>query len=158
MGGEDFAFYLEARVPGCFVGLGIRNEQIGATHFVLPEPSRWWLDHYAELSHHLETRCRVVFRNDDICRIYSLIDGPRGAATIETDTLAAVVTEFRARFDRDPMILNWDTGRDLARELRSGRVILADARPPGQEPIEPVGPLLYALPNPRACLGFIELC
>jgi len=34
MGGEDFAFYVEAQVPGCFVGLGVRNEQIGATHFV----------------------------------------------------------------------------------------------------------------------------
>jgi IAA-amino acid hydrolase len=34
MGGEDFAFYTEAHVPGCFVGLGIRNESIGATHFV----------------------------------------------------------------------------------------------------------------------------
>lgn len=30
MGGEDFAFYTE-KVPGCFVGLGIRNEAIGAT-------------------------------------------------------------------------------------------------------------------------------
>ncbi len=34
MGGEDFAFYNEAGVPGCFVGVGMRNEQIGATHFV----------------------------------------------------------------------------------------------------------------------------
>ena len=34
MGGEDFAFYVEDHVPGCFVGLGVRNEQIGATHFV----------------------------------------------------------------------------------------------------------------------------
>ena len=33
MGGEDFAFYTE-RVPGCFVGLGIHNEQIGAVHNV----------------------------------------------------------------------------------------------------------------------------
>ena len=30
MGGEDFAFYTE-QVPGCFVGLGIRNEAIGST-------------------------------------------------------------------------------------------------------------------------------
>lgn len=30
MGGEDFAFYTE-RIPGCFVGLGIRNEQVGST-------------------------------------------------------------------------------------------------------------------------------
>lgn len=34
MGGEDFAFYVEAQVPGCFVGLGVRNEQMGATQFV----------------------------------------------------------------------------------------------------------------------------
>ena len=29
MGGEDFAYYTE-KVPGCFVGLGVRNEEIGA--------------------------------------------------------------------------------------------------------------------------------
>jgi IAA-amino acid hydrolase len=34
MGGEDFAFYGEAGIPGCFVGLGIRNERVGSTHFV----------------------------------------------------------------------------------------------------------------------------
>jgi amidohydrolase len=33
MGGEDFAFYTE-RVPGCFVGLGVRNEATGCTHHV----------------------------------------------------------------------------------------------------------------------------
>jgi IAA-amino acid hydrolase len=33
MGGEDFAYYLE-RVPGCFVALGIRNEDQGAVYSV----------------------------------------------------------------------------------------------------------------------------
>jgi IAA-amino acid hydrolase len=33
MGGEDFAYYTEA-VPGCFVGLGVRNEAIGADYGV----------------------------------------------------------------------------------------------------------------------------
>ena len=33
MGGEDFAFYTE-RIPGCFVGLGVRNEETGCTHHV----------------------------------------------------------------------------------------------------------------------------
>ena len=33
MGGEDFAYYTE-RVPGCFVGLGVRNESQGATYMV----------------------------------------------------------------------------------------------------------------------------
>ncbi len=30
MGGEDFAFYTQ-QVPGCFIGLGIRNEELGST-------------------------------------------------------------------------------------------------------------------------------
>ncbi len=33
MGGEDFAYYTQ-RVPGCFVGLGVRNEAAGATYMV----------------------------------------------------------------------------------------------------------------------------
>lgn len=33
MGGEDFAFYTE-QVPGCFVGLGVRNEEAGCTYSV----------------------------------------------------------------------------------------------------------------------------
>lgn len=33
MGGEDFAYYTE-RVPGCFVGLGVRNPSIGAEYSV----------------------------------------------------------------------------------------------------------------------------
>lgn len=33
MGGEDFAYYAE-RIPGVFVGLGVRNEQIGAVYNV----------------------------------------------------------------------------------------------------------------------------
>lgn len=33
MGGEDFAFYTE-RIPGCFVGLGVRNEETGCTQHV----------------------------------------------------------------------------------------------------------------------------
>jgi len=33
MGGEDFAFYTE-QVPGCFVAIGVRNEEQGAIHSV----------------------------------------------------------------------------------------------------------------------------
>ncbi len=33
MGGEDFAYYMQ-RVPGVFVGLGVRNEALGATYSV----------------------------------------------------------------------------------------------------------------------------
>src|SRR5690606_20270315 len=34
MGGEDFAYYVERGVPGCFVALGIRNEAEGCVHSV----------------------------------------------------------------------------------------------------------------------------
>lgn len=34
MGGEDFAYYVQDGVPGCFVALGIRNSEIGAVHSV----------------------------------------------------------------------------------------------------------------------------
>lgn len=33
MGGEDFSFYTQ-QVPGCFVGLGIRNEDCGSIYSV----------------------------------------------------------------------------------------------------------------------------
>ena len=33
MGGEDFAFYTE-QVPGCFVAIGVRNEEQGAIYSV----------------------------------------------------------------------------------------------------------------------------
>ena len=33
MGGEDFAYYLQ-HMPGCFVGLGCRNERLAATYNV----------------------------------------------------------------------------------------------------------------------------
>lgn len=34
MGGEDFAYYVQNGVPGCFVALGIRNEALGSVHSV----------------------------------------------------------------------------------------------------------------------------
>ncbi len=34
MGGEDFAYYVQNGVPGCFVALGIRNETLGSVHSV----------------------------------------------------------------------------------------------------------------------------
>lgn len=92
-------------------------EALGATHFVLPKDHAWWLDHYTDLRRHLERHCRLLYRNDDCCRIYSLLERPRGAAAIEAESLEQLVDEFRTRFDRDPTILDWDTTRELNREL-----------------------------------------
>src|SRR5439155_25358367 len=74
-------------------------------------------DHHAELARHLQTRCLIVSRNNDVCRIYALLDRPRRAETVEADALGELVAEFRARFGRDPVILDWETSRDLTRDL-----------------------------------------
>lgn len=45
MGGEDFAYYVQNGVPGCFVALGIRNSEIGAVHSV--HTPDFWVDEAA---------------------------------------------------------------------------------------------------------------
>ena len=43
----------------------------GADYLALPEAAAWWLDHYAELREHLETRCVTILREDG-CTIFAL--------------------------------------------------------------------------------------
>jgi hypothetical protein len=47
----------------------------GSQFIVFPEPSMWWLDHYADLGRHLRERYREVHRGAD-CAIFDL-SGPR---------------------------------------------------------------------------------
>lgn len=44
----------------------------GAEFLLFPATSVWWLDHYTELTAHLEHRYRRVVQQDDTCLIYSL--------------------------------------------------------------------------------------
>jgi hypothetical protein len=44
----------------------------GAEFILFPATALWWLDHYEDLRKHLNVRCRVVFRQEDIAVIYSL--------------------------------------------------------------------------------------
>jgi hypothetical protein len=43
----------------------------GATHFLVPAPSFWWLDHYDGLRRHLDDRYDCVLADDNLV-IYSL--------------------------------------------------------------------------------------
>jgi hypothetical protein len=43
----------------------------GATHFAVPAPSRWWLDHYAAFGGHLRDHHRQLSGADD-CAVFSL--------------------------------------------------------------------------------------
>lgn len=80
----------------------------GWQYLVIPEPSFWWLDHYAALRAHLERSCATIHRDVDTCGIWAL-DRP-GPWLV----LADRVDEFHRREGRFPAILDWETGRGLA--------------------------------------------
>jgi hypothetical protein len=97
----------------------------GAEFFALPSPMFWWLDHFAEFSQHLRDRYRLL-RKDDFCVIYSL----REAASLDTANawpqLNEVLNQFERVYNRQPAILDWDTGLELATRLPQHTVF----RPP----------------------------
>jgi GT2 family glycosyltransferase len=49
---------------------GLRDR--GIDFLVVPKTGFWWLDYYAAFREHLEDRCRVVFRDPDVCLIVAL--------------------------------------------------------------------------------------
>jgi O-antigen biosynthesis protein len=55
----------------------------GGQFIVFPRTGMWWLQHYAGLQEHLETRYDAVVREEDVCVIFALNGlrpGPRPAA------------------------------------------------------------------------------
>jgi hypothetical protein len=44
----------------------------GGDHFLLPGTSFWWMDYYGELKSHLESRYRLLVREEGACLIYAL--------------------------------------------------------------------------------------
>ncbi len=52
----------------------------GASYVVFPATSLWWLDHYPELSRHLQDRYTCLVRDEDTCAIYDLTQAPAAEA------------------------------------------------------------------------------
>jgi hypothetical protein len=48
----------------------------GAEYFLIPETEYWCLDYYPGLRHHLESRHRLVLRQQHVCTIYELLSEP----------------------------------------------------------------------------------
>jgi GT2 family glycosyltransferase len=44
----------------------------GGEYLVIPRPALWWLDHYRELRRYLDSRCRRIVEQNDLCFIYQL--------------------------------------------------------------------------------------
>jgi len=99
----------------------------GATSFVLPATSFWWLEHYPGFSRHLQERYRLVARADETAAIWSLTEKPAIVADGLPGQFAAVVAGFQSRLGRDPIILNWHADGGWERSFPQLTVF----RPPG---------------------------
>lgn len=109
----QYAGYHPACSTAAIAQLETLRAQAGQ-YLLLPSPSFWWLEHYSAFRQHLEQRYRLVVRCEDTCLIYSLRE-PASAnpesATVQFGQLAA---GFVARFEREPAILDWQSGMGLA--------------------------------------------
>jgi hypothetical protein len=87
----------------------------GADHLVLPATTLWWLQHYGGLRRHLQDRY-VLLRRDERCAIFRLShDDAVPAAPMPT--LKRAISAHRIQASREPTILDWSTGLDLAERL-----------------------------------------
>jgi len=84
----------------------------GAQYLVLPVFAFWWLDYYQEFRAHLESRYRLLCRYERTCAVFALSDA--SGARRDDSIVEEAIGEFRRRLDRDPDILDWGTGLELA--------------------------------------------
>ena len=85
----------------------------GADFLLFPQTAFWWLDYYEEFKKHLENRYRVIVREEDTCLIFAIHE-PALLGNAWWSKFEESVAEFQSRFGRDPAILDWNTGLELA--------------------------------------------
>jgi GT2 family glycosyltransferase len=84
----------------------------GACYLLIPETSRWWLDHYRSFRLHLERRYEPVLDDRDSCLIYAIRKRKLPAADPEV-RLEQVFDDFLPVLGEDPSVLDWETGLSL---------------------------------------------
>jgi len=85
----------------------------GAQFLLLPATSRWWLDHYANFAHHLDTCYRRIVDRDDVGILFDLRRASPAAPAWSAELLN-VIEDFQGRYRRPPVILDCDSGLDVA--------------------------------------------
>ena len=86
----------------------------GGGFLLLPATALWWLDHYQGFKEHLANCYRLVTRVEDTCLIYSLREKPPVDTASDLTRVKELVSEFQARYQRDPSMLDWHSGLGLA--------------------------------------------
>jgi hypothetical protein len=87
----------------------------GATHLLVPETSRWWLDHFVPFAEHLDCRYAVV---EDRPEVGVLTDLRRRRPTTAgwSQSLNGLLERIGAAGGSPPAVLDW-TDLDLAQRL-----------------------------------------
>ena len=86
----------------------------GATHLLIPDTSGWWLETYPGFHRHLDLRYRCLTRREGLVTVYSLVKPPVIDEEQPRHRVEELITAFRYFCRRDPAILDWSSGLDLA--------------------------------------------
>ncbi len=108
--GEYTGYY-----PACDTAALAQLESVrskGADYLIVPETSRWWLEHYSELKRHVDRRYRLLVDEAGACQIFDLRHQPQKGNFRQV--IKELVDQFETRFARNPSILDWNTGLKLA--------------------------------------------
>jgi GT2 family glycosyltransferase len=107
-----YAGYYPASSTAAIANLEVLRAK-GGDFLLFPSTAMWWLNHYVRFKCHLERQYRVMVRQEDACVIFAL----REPAALRKPTwwieFEKVIAEYQSCFDRDPAILDWNTGLEL---------------------------------------------
>lgn len=100
---------------------------LGAEYLVVPATELWWLEQYPEFGNHIRSRYRLLLEDAPSCHVFdlrSLVESTRSLAS-EFDRAVSACEEW---LQREPAILDWETGQRLASGFPN-RTVFA---PPGE--------------------------
>src|SRR5262249_20883971 len=83
----------------------------GVEYLLFPDTARWWLEKYPEFAAHLTGRYRVFADEEKVGVLYALTL-PASSADPENE-VDRLFSRFRVAHGRDPVVLDWNTGKML---------------------------------------------
>jgi GT2 family glycosyltransferase len=127
----------------------------GAFYLLIPETSRWWLDHYGSFRLHLERRYRCVLDDPDSCVIYAIREQSERPAD-PVARLEQVLEDFVPALGEDPPILDWETGLSLQAAFPNRTVFSSPDRKPPLQYIDDTVDVVVVGKDDRATLREAE--
>lgn len=114
----------QGQPPGSGIGCMALLEyarSCGATFLLVPATELWWLDQYRAFDRHLRQRYSLVFDDEDVCLIFDLRESTTESAQFAWRELNHALASADRR-DSERVILDWNSGVDLALRLPDLRI------------------------------------